>query len=158
MNDCAWDGLGSFALTTGIYATLDGSTGAGPAAGRADTARIAATGARSMVGYDRWEDDPARATSAATVKTLSALIDTMGTAAAPNAGGKAVNARRSFPDARELTERFRWRFGEIGARTAGSPQPRFRHHHVGSLRNRRTVDSGKPPRGTIGGAQHPADQ
>lgn len=157
MNDDVWDGLGSFAVATGIYARLDGSTDAELAAGRADTARIAAAGARSMVGYEGWEDDPARVAAAATVKSLSALIDTTGAAAAPGAGARTVSARLPLPETRELTERFRRRFGGTGAQTAGSAQQRFRHHHVGSLRNPRTADAGRPF-GTIGSAQNPADQ
>lgn len=158
MNYGAWDGLGSFALATGIYATLGGSTDAALAAGRADAARIAAASARSIVGYEGWEDDPARVAAAATVKSLSALIDTTGTRSGSDAGATGVSARRSFLGARELTERFRRRFGETDAQTAGSAQQRFRHHHVGSLRNPRPAGGGRPSPGTIGDAQNPDDQ
>lgn len=158
MNGDAWDGLGSFALATGIYARLDGSIDAGLAAGRADATHIKAASARSMVSYDRWEGDPARAAAAATVKSLFALIDAMGAAAAPSAGARAVKARPPLPETRELTERFRRRFGGSDAHTTGPPQQRFRHHHVGSLRNHRSADTGRPQPGTVGDAQNAADQ
>jgi hypothetical protein len=101
----------------------------------------------------------ARAAAAATVKTLFALSDTLGAAAAPNAGARGVDAHRPpLPETRDLIQRFRRRLGGVDAHTTVSPQPRFRHHYVGSLRNRRSADTSRPSRGTVGDAQNPADQ
>lgn len=158
MNGNAWDGLGGFAVATGIYVTSDGSRGAAAAAERDEASGIPAAAVRSMVGYDRWEDDPARAAAAATVKALSALSGTTGTGGAPKAGSGGADARPTFPEARELIQRFHRRFGAVDAHTSSAPPPRFRYHHVGSLPDRRSVDEGRPPPGTIGDAQSRADQ
>ncbi|MPZ64195.1 MAG: hypothetical protein GEU83_01260 [Pseudonocardiaceae bacterium] len=158
MNDSAWDGLANFAFVTGIFAAPGRSAGEGPVVRRGDAAHITAVGTKSMVGYKRWEDDPAAATTAAVFRSLSALIDTTAPAGAPDTVSQGAVARRPLPGVRELIQRFRRRFGGVEAHVSGAPQRRFRHHHVGSLPNPRSVDGSSPPLGTIGDAQNPADQ
>lgn len=94
----AWKGLGTFALAVGVYATpglavLDQTTGVfGFERGHMGDTLL--TAGKSIIAYDQWSQDPARAAGTATFNIVSAIVGTKGAGAGMRGVGTAAQGSR----------------------------------------------------------------
>jgi hypothetical protein len=98
MAGTAWKGLGTFALAAGVYAMpggaqLDQTIGV-PGMKRGQLGDTLLTAGKSLIAYDEWGKDPARAAGTATFNVVSAVIGTKGAGAALRGAGAAAEGSR----------------------------------------------------------------
>ncbi|MEU7787878.1 hypothetical protein [Amycolatopsis sp. NPDC049159] len=94
----AWGGLGKFALAAATYAvpglsSLDQTYGL-PGFERGEMGRTMVDAGKSLVAWDDWSDDPARAGGKATFNIVSSVLGTKGAGAAMRGAGAAAAGSR----------------------------------------------------------------
>ncbi|MEU4767759.1 DNA/RNA non-specific endonuclease [Actinosynnema sp. NPDC023794] len=94
----AWKGVGTFALAVGVYiapggAMLDQTFGI-PGFDRGAMGNLLLNAGKSLIAYDQWGQDNARAAGTATFNIVSAVVGTKGAGAALRGTGTAVQAVR----------------------------------------------------------------
>lgn len=94
----AWKGLGTFALAIGVYAVpggarLDQTIGV-PGFERGQLGDTLVTAGKSIIAYDQWSEDPARAAGTATFNIVSAIVGTKGAGAGMRGVGTAAQGSR----------------------------------------------------------------
>ncbi|UOX90932.1 hypothetical protein MUY14_10005 [Amycolatopsis sp. FBCC-B4732] len=94
----AWGGLGKFALAAATYAvpglsSLDQTYGL-PGFERGEMGRTLVDAGKSLVAWDDWSDDPARAGGKATFNIVSSVLGTKGAGAAMRGAGAAAAGSR----------------------------------------------------------------
>ena len=94
----AWQGLGTFALAVGVYAVpggmqLDQAIGI-PGFDRGAMGDTLLTAGKSIIAYDEWGNDPARAAGMATFNVVSAIVGTKGATAGLRTAGTAAQGSR----------------------------------------------------------------
>jgi hypothetical protein len=94
----AWKGLGTLVLAAGVYAVpggmqLDQTIGL-PGLGHGALGEILTNAGKSIIAYDEWGKDPARAAGTATFNIISAVVGTKGAGAGLRAVGTAARGSR----------------------------------------------------------------
>jgi hypothetical protein len=94
----AWQGLGTFALAVGVYAVpggmqLDQAIGI-PGFDRGAMGDTLLTAGKSIIAYEQWGTDPARAAGMATFAIVSAVVATKGATAGLHTAGAAATGCR----------------------------------------------------------------
>ncbi|WP_051124762.1 hypothetical protein [Amycolatopsis benzoatilytica] len=94
----AWGGMGKFALAAATYGNplltyLDQTHGL-PFFERGEMGRTLVDAGKSLVAWDEWSEDPARAGGKATFNIVSSVLGTKGAGAAIRGGGAALAASK----------------------------------------------------------------